>query len=89
MDFAIGNERLMRDIGMKKLATDEETTVNGWKSQAKSVVISAYRVKNSPEEEGFQSAYCLALAARTSPRSYGCDPAAQDLRLSSSHAIGR
>jgi len=68
IDFAIGNERLMRDIGMKKLRTDEETILNRWKSQAKSVVISAYRVKNSSsEDEGFHSGYCLALADALRP----------------------
>lgn len=67
IDFAIGNERLMRDIGMKKLTTDEETTLNRWKSQAKSVVISAYRVKNSSEDEGFHSVYRLALADALRP----------------------
>ncbi|KAJ9092259.1 hypothetical protein QFC21_006901 [Naganishia friedmannii] len=62
IDFAIGNERLMQDVEIQTLATDEEATLNRWKSQAKSVIVSAYRIKDSPKEQGFQLGHCLALA---------------------------
>lgn len=62
MDFAIGNERLMHDIDLKTLATDEQATLNRWKSQAKSVIISAYQIKDASEGQGFGLAHCVALA---------------------------
>jgi cation transport ATPase len=69
LDIMVGNERLMRAHSCDALSVKEQSELEHWKSQAKSVVLVAFRVTGSNDSYHIKARYGIADTVRPESKS--------------------